>query len=763
MDKELLLNTWDKNDTSVIKGLNQLIYPELIQNDSPTLAEVNADEDSTDNKKKEIIDIEVVKKLIKEHRHDVLMEVLRPFEVGKKTIRSPYQKYLLLKDYVETSSDEKVKNRLSVSGRICDYHELDNDEMEFTFEIRNERMNKFDSICFNQFYEEGEIEEIDEKSNTISKVAVFKEKSQDNTADDNPERSRIIKELCYPYEYLFTVKVKKEEAVKNNWILFENKQKFIADKGKITIFLDKEEIPILIENFNSDIKMHTEERLQEYASIKEKKPTEDLENLNQLTVDKNDSNKNIDYAVKLKMYQQNIVERVKKHLPHLSNIEFKTIEELNNIKEQSVEENITVFESYFVSDALFDLKLRDIGPELKKDTATAEKNSESIDENHQKDSLELVDDAERVFYKAVDDLREGLKKNGEIFGSVFFIDDADKREIIYENSKLSNICHTPIILAKTNESKPQYWKALFEKYESSEIHLHNVGDGLCIDLDIHYSDPAKHNNTLVIDAGTQCRTYKNVAPKAKADLVNRCKNTWSNNGQVFFMVTHRHIDHRNLFEDVIEELKKAHPNEVKKTVFIFPYLTNSKDAFYSNMQGVEKHVIPQKPGKLVVKEGDIKVFQGSGEKYTWDRMHFENATSIIIQLKNTLLTGDSYFDCWPDEYGTDSNKNNISFKNIVFPHHGYKESRLITPKDKSTAKRVIDANDADTKIYVSRENYYPQKHFEDTLNGIGIDKNKCEITCEEPSNNYSKILTFYDPVVSQNSGAGVSGNGGQTP
>ena len=744
MIRDLMLNSWNKEDEKTIRNLVDYLRSDL----EPS--QESCAEKEPENK----INIEASINLISKTRHNVLLELLRPFEVGKKSIRSPYQKYLLIKDYVKTKNaedkpEELIKNRLSVTGRICDYHELDNDEMEFTFEIRNERMNKFDSICFNQFYETGE--------------EIFREKSQDNTADDNPERSRIIKELCYPYEYLFTVKVKKEEAVKNNWILFENKQKFIADKGKITIFLDKEEIPILIENFNSDIKMHTEERLQEYASIKEKKPTEDLENLNQLTVDKNDSNKNIDYAVKLKMYQQNIVERVKKHLPHLSNIEFKTIEELNNIKEQSVEENITVFESYFVSDALFDLKLRDIGPELKKDTATAEKNSESIDENHQKDSLELVDDAERVFYKAVDDLREGLKKNGEIFGSVFFIDDADKREIIYEDSRLSKICHTPISLANTGESNPQYWKALFEKYENSEIHLHNVGDGLCIDLDIHYSDPAKHNNTLIVDAGTQCRTYKDVAPKVKADLVNRCKNTWSNNGQVFFMVTHRHIDHRNLFEDVIEELKKAHPNEVKKTVFIFPYLTNSKDAFYSNMQGVEKHVIPQKPGKLVVKEGDIKVFQGSGENYTWDRMHFENATSIIIQLKNTLLTGDSYFDCWPDEYGTDSNKNNITFKNIVFPHHGYKESRLITPKDKSTAKRVIDANDADTKIYVSRENYYPQKHFEDTLNGIGIDKNKCEITCEEPSNNYSKILTFYDPVVSQNSGTGVSGNGGQTP
>ena len=742
MIRDLMLNSWNKEDEKTIRNLVDYLRSDL----EPS--QESCAEKEPENK----INIEASINLISKTRHNVLLELLRPFEVGKKSIRSPYQKYLLIKDYVKTKNaedkpEELIKNRLSVTGRICDYHELDNDEMEFTFEIRNERMNKFDSICFNQFYETGE--------------EIFREKSQDNTADDNPERSRIIRELCYPYEYLFTVKVKKEEAVKNNWILFENKQKFIADKGKITIFLDKEEIPILIENFNRDIKMHTEERLQEYASIKEKKPTEDLENLNQLTVDKNDSNRNADYAVKLKMYRQNIVERVKKHLPHLSSIEIKTIEELNNIKEQSVEEDITVFESYFVSDALFDLKLRDIGPELKKDTATAEKNSESIDENHQKDSLELVDDAERVFYKAVDDLREGLKKNGEIFGNVFFIDDADKREIIYEDSRLSKICHTPIKLAKTNESKPEYWKALFEKYESSEIHLHNVGDGLCIDLDINYSDSNKRNNLLIVDAGTPCRTYKKVAPKVKKVLVERCKKTWTNHGHVFFIVTHRHIDHRSLFEDIIKELKDANPNKVKEIVFIFPYLTDSNDCFYKNIQDVEKHVISNKPGDCVFNDGEIKVFQGKGENYTWDRMHFENATSIIIQLKNTLLTGDSYFDCWPNEYGTDSNKKKITYKNIVFPHHGYKESKLITQKDKNTARRVIDVNDADTKIYISREDYYPKTQMEDTLKKIGIDKNKCEITYEKLTTDYSKCFKIYDPYISQNSSSGVSGNGGQ--
>ena len=200
---------------------------------------------------------------------------------------------------------------------------------------------------------------------------------------------------------------------------------------------------------------------------------------------------------------------------------------------------------------------------------------------------------------------------------------------------------------------------------------------------------------------------------------------------------------------------------MKEIVFIFPYLTDSNDCFYKNIQDVEKHVISNKPGDCVFNDGEIKVFQGKGENYTWDRMHFENATSIIIQLKNTLLTGDSYFDCWPNEYGTDSNKKKITYKNIVFPHHGYKESKLITQKDKNTARRVIDVNDADTKIYISREDYYPKTQMEDTLKKIGIDKNKCEITYEKLTTDYSKCFKIYDPYISQNSSSGVSGNGGQ--
>ena len=302
---------------------------------------------------------------------------------------------------------------------------------------------------------------------------------------------------------------------------------------------------------------------------------------------------------------------------------------------------------------------------------------------------------------------------------------------------------------RSEHSTDEYFEALFDSYKESEVDIYRVGQGNFITLRIYYTDPVKEPKFLVFDAGTN--KDKSVVDTNAASLQKSIKQF--NHDEVYFMLSHYHKDHRTIMTAAFEKMKTAGKNKDPKAFCILPKKGSHKDfdtvKLYS--MGIFKErarIVDGVAGQKLYEKDGIKVFQGkpcSDEE--WKNI---NSQSLMIQLKNTLLPGDSYYRYWPDEYGQ-VNSGGISqyrkFKNIVAPHHGYNVSNDDVDRDRF--KNICDINDTDTRLYITRNDigYNGSTEIKDLLVDLGVPggtgHSHVEITYTS-GNNRANPISFKD-------------------
>ena len=193
------------------------------------------------------------------------------------------------------------------------------------------------------------------------------------------------------------------------------------------------------------------------------------------------------------------------------------------------------------------------------------------------------------------------------------------------------------------------------------------------------------------------------------DIINT--NDYSN--MEYIVISHLHRDHFNglfLLNDIFWE---------KPHIFIMPYEYNYLDI---NSKRLLAYLIKKKQvifvsesDKCLYEDDTYKVFRGKGTNL--------NDTSIIIQLKDTLLTADCSCMAWPDEYGKVDGNYKV-FKSIVGPHHCGEDS-IYDGNNTSLISYVV--ND-DTKIYFCVGANTHTHPYEDQLNYLWNLTNNIELT-----------------------------------
>lgn len=196
-------------------------------------------------------------------------------------------------------------------------------------------------------------------------------------------------------------------------------------------------------------------------------------------------------------------------------------------------------------------------------------------------------------------------------------------------------------------------------------------------------------------------------------------NTNDYSGVKYIIISHLHGDHFNglfLLNDIFWE---------KPHIFIMPYEYDYLDI---NRKRLLAYLIKKKQvifvsgrDKCLFDDGEYKVFVGRGigsEGYKKI-----NNSSIIIQLKDTLLTADCSCMAWPGEYGK-VNGNYKEFKNIVGPHHCGEDS-IYDGNNTSLISYVV--ND-DTEIYFCVGENTHTHPYEDQLNYLWNLTNNIELT-----------------------------------
>ena len=121
--------------------------------------------------------MEVVQKLASERRHDLLVELLRPFPTGPE-----YQK-----DF-------------HIFGRICHFEELENGYIRIIFEASTGDMYAFRSKLLNNYFE------LKEAKDDPNEKCYYPR--QNNLNDP------VIDALSYPYEYYYELDVDRETAAR---------------------------------------------------------------------------------------------------------------------------------------------------------------------------------------------------------------------------------------------------------------------------------------------------------------------------------------------------------------------------------------------------------------------------------------------------------------------------------------------------------------------------------------------------------------------
>ena len=307
-------------------------------------------------------------------------------------------------------------------------------------------------------------------------------------------------------------------------------------------------------------------------------------------------------------------------------------------------------------------------------------------------------------------------KEGTIPATMIFAASPLKKDQIYIEGHVINITGTDIeSRIKDCENKAQEiingreaseeslveckckFKTIIEKYNSykeRKVDIYCVGNANMIVC-------RNSSFQFVFDFGIPIEKDldKSKVKQNYYDIINT--NDYSN--VEYIVISHLHRDHFSglfLLNDIFWE---------KPHIFIMPYEYDYLDI---NSKSLLAYLIKKKQvifvsgrGECLFDDGEYKVFVGKG--IGRKRYEIINNSSIIIQLKHTLLTADCSCEAWPDEYGKVKGKYQ-EFKYIVGPHH-FGVKSICDENQNSIITNVV--ND-DTKIYFcvgENTHHHPEK------------------------------------------------------
>ena len=342
------------------------------------------------------------------------------------------------------------------------------------------------------------------------------------------------------------------------------------------------------------------------------------------------------------------------------------------------------------------------------------------------DEGNVFEDVDEV-HAAIEEICKQKKWMGT--GQLVFVDDTEKNDVAIcgarpTNPKTGQPDTYSKVFCSPNDPSKKYLHELFDYYKDSEITIHNVGNANFIELLISYSKPGKPTSRLILDAGYEFDPYYLQGNKDKLDMARQGAGKDKINGHLrseiitsivsdardnamptYVMITHTHSDHWGLLNE--EDSIRQEPT-IK---WIFFGLSGGKCKLKEILMVSARDrclVLPDKPGVCLYgpksrKNSDVKVYVGKAIRNSTVQYQNQNAQSIIIQLKDTLLPADSSYRFWPDKYGMDKNQKYKCFKNIVAPHHGHiPDYTSISSQDindeRSVVKRVVDS---DSFVYIS--------------------------------------------------------------
>ncbi len=171
------------------------------------------------------------------------------------------------------------------------------------------------------------------------------------------------------------------------------------------------------------------------------------------------------------------------------------------------------------------------------------------------------------------------------------------------------------------------------------------------------------------------------------------------NDTKYFILSHWHGDHFSGLYCVSDDFWK------KDHLFIAPEMVSNEISVGYHKRLVAFMIrkglliiIPKDYNNQLVYDSNngCRIMKGKGYKIKRNgtRVEDPNNSSLVIQLKNTLMSGDCDCVCWPDDYGKDNGRYKI-FKQIVGPHH--------CGEDSITADFVnsdlCNVSDQDTVVY----------------------------------------------------------------
>lgn len=177
---------------------------------------------------------EEVQKLVGERRHELLVELLRPFPAGPE-----------------------IHDDFRIYGNICDYQELENGYIRIIFEASTPEMYRFMRRAINNNLEL----RTSEDNPNVQYYYPRQEKL------DNP----VINIVFYPYEYYFEIDVDCGTAARNNWLISKDKLKYVEDKDAGTvIFTDDPEVRQRLETEKTDYQIRSGKEIELYRNSKDK-------------------------------------------------------------------------------------------------------------------------------------------------------------------------------------------------------------------------------------------------------------------------------------------------------------------------------------------------------------------------------------------------------------------------------------------------------------------------------------------------------------
>ena len=325
----------------------------------------------------------------------------------------------------------------------------------------------------------------------------------------------------------------------------------------------------------------------------------------------------------------------------------------------------------------------------------------------------IVDQIDAIKQSIVDDNARYLG-----LGKLTFIDEEEQHDCAFSLDEID--AKEYIQIESAQACGKDVLDGLFEDYKKSDIVIHNVGSGNYLELTIHYNG-AKVPNRLFLDAGYNFKNSKEARDEAmnrtvssRDILARRITDADQNGYGIYFMVTHLHFDHYILFNalpwDLIDKMTVILPSYANKQKYKDEdnFTLFCKALIKDNMYEIDNGDSVRGTCIYTNSAGTVSLFCGKIDAAD-DLMVQTDCSSIMIQLKDTLLCGDCYFRNWPDGFGT------RPYKHIVMPHHGF-----IRPEVKDDdITRYEAASDANSSFYISHMLFRNDKVTEhiDQLNG----------------------------------------------